>query len=281
MKPIGPAAPITATRSPSRELAVGSARWHIRRPPRGRVVPDPAHQVVVDPPDVHRDGPSDPPTAQHDVDDAPRRQQVLEQLDARGVRAEVDDVVERLRREGARVRREGDRRRGELARRSAASRSGERGPLASSARTAVTVAGGTASRGASPSIAWPGSATTSRRPRGARVERSGEAYGRLDAGPRLQQGDGRRRWAPRRRGSGSARRSRAPGSSARRGARTPGARPRSCTRRPRWSRGSGDGGSRSGRGRARRPRGAQRRPRRPRSVRRPRGRAPSGRSPGT
>ena len=54
MRPIGPAAPITATRSPGAKLAVGwDRRVALGRGRAGR--PDPAGQVVVDAADVERD----------------------------------------------------------------------------------------------------------------------------------------------------------------------------------------------------------------------------------
>ncbi len=73
---------------------------------------DPAREVVVDPADVDRHGPPDPGPAQHEVEHAPRGQEFLELLDAIGIGAEVDDVVEGLVGQRGRIGDEGGRRKG-------------------------------------------------------------------------------------------------------------------------------------------------------------------------
>ena len=67
----------------------------------------PTHEVVVDAPDVDLHRPSDPPSAEHDVEDATERQARLDLLQSRGIGTEVDDVVEGLAGEGSGVGREG------------------------------------------------------------------------------------------------------------------------------------------------------------------------------
>ena len=189
MKPIGPAAPITATRSPARS-SPSARRDRVAVGRRGAGRADPARQVVVDPPDVHRDRPPDPAAAQHDVDDPARREQPLELLD-RGRRRRRSRRCRRRTRRAARPSRSRRRRRSAGAGRSPRPperrRAGRRPPA-----TAVTVAGRRARRAGAPA----------RRPRARRPRRraagrparastrSRRGVRRLDAGPRLEERDG-------------------------------------------------------------------------------------------
>ena len=166
---------------PGADLAVGWDRrvGLGRRRARG---PRPAGEVVVDAADVERDGATDRDTAGHDVDEASKRQAVLERLDRGGIGTEVHDVVECLAGDGREI---GDPRRGEAGRL-------ERRPL-----------GGVGHEGAQlgrPSLAEQrGNAIR----RAARVRDDEQAAAgqrppplaidvrRLDARPRLDQGDRR------------------------------------------------------------------------------------------